>query len=50
MIAKEIERLKKEQMEERRKNRLAENYEQRVKDMDYYLKHIQTGIRSMMRN
>lgn len=29
--------LKKEQMEERRKNRLAENYEQRVKDMDHYL-------------
>lgn len=37
MLAEEIERLKKEQMEERRKNRLAENYEQRVKDMDHYL-------------
>lgn len=37
MLAEEIEHLKKEQMEERRKNRLADNYEQRVKDMDHYL-------------
>ena len=37
IIADDIERLKKEQMEERQKKRLAENYNQRVKDMDQYL-------------
>ena len=37
-IAEEIETLKKEQKEARKKKRLAENYEQRVKDMDAFIK------------
>ena len=37
-IAEEIEVLKKEQTEARKKKRLAENYEQRVKDMDAFIK------------
>ena len=37
-IAEEIEILKKEQTEVRKKKRLAESYEQRVKDMDAFIK------------
>lgn len=37
-IAEEIEILKKEQAEARKKKRLAESYEQRVKDMDAFIK------------
>ncbi len=37
-IAEEINTLKNEQQEARRKKRLAENYEQRVKDMDAFIK------------
>lgn len=37
-IAEEIEILKKEQTEARKKKRLAESYEQRVKDMDAFIK------------
>ncbi|MFR2285084.1 MAG: zinc ribbon domain-containing protein [Lachnospira eligens] len=37
-IAEEIETLKKEQTEARKKKRLAESYEQRVKDMDAFIK------------
>ena len=37
-IAEEIEILKKEQADARKKKRLAENYEQRVKDMDAFIK------------
>ena len=37
-IAKEIEILKQEQAETRKKKRLAESYEQRVKDMDAFIR------------
>ena len=37
VIAEEIGNLKEQQMEERRKRKLAENYEQRVKEMDVFL-------------
>ncbi len=37
-IAEAINHLKAEQQEARRKKRLAENYEQRVKDMDEFIK------------
>ena len=37
-IAEEINTLKAEQQEARRKKRIAENYEQRVKDMDTFIR------------
>lgn len=43
-IADEITSIKNEQMETRRKRRLADNYEQRVKDMDNFLKHTSQGL------
>ncbi len=43
-IAEEINVLKDEQMEAKRKKRLEENYEQRIKDMDYFIQNITCKI------